>query len=82
MSIMKGKRLTRIRRDPGPHGCAMSGEMCVSLSPRRAARSSRDKWYQSESSNNSEKDVEELIDSDGGFCVRDSYLEEIGDGEF
>ena len=25
------------------------------------------------------KDVEELIDSDGGFCVRDSYLEEIGD---
>ncbi|CAL8141090.1 unnamed protein product [Prunus armeniaca] len=25
--------------------------------------------------------VSELIDSDGGFCVRDSYLEEIGDGE-
>ena len=39
------------------------------------------RWYQSSMTDGSaEKDVEELIDSDGGFCVRDSYLEEIGDG--
>ncbi|KAI5313797.1 hypothetical protein L3X38_042973 [Prunus dulcis] len=40
-----GRRLTGIRRDPGPHGCALRGKMCVSLSPRRAAHSSGETRY-------------------------------------
>ncbi|CAL8177005.1 unnamed protein product [Prunus armeniaca] len=72
-----GRRLTGIRWDPRPHGCALSGEICVLLPPRRAARSSRDKC---EALIPGQVGLE-LIDSDGGFCVRDLYLEEIGDGE-
>ncbi|CAL9013953.1 unnamed protein product [Prunus brigantina] len=41
--VTSGRRLTGIRKDPRPHGCALSGEISVSLPPRRAARSSRDK---------------------------------------
>ncbi|CAL2245226.1 unnamed protein product [Prunus armeniaca] len=33
-----------VTRDPGPHGCALSGEICVWLLPRRVAHSSCDTW--------------------------------------
>ncbi|CAL2260827.1 unnamed protein product [Prunus armeniaca] len=42
MNIMKWEKADWDLKGSWPHGCALSGEICVSLLPRCAARSSRD----------------------------------------